>query len=160
MEGWMRMREERRKKKRRTYNDAGGPGVEQENGADQEGAGQHHADGQQEPVPEANVLLPEQEGVSIGVVEDALAAELVAHRPHALNGLHEVAGLAEAIQVEGELGKLQRLCSRDYDEGGERGGQIICGVNWRQFQAKMMCLKDTYCADSPRSCRTCRESTL
>lgn len=95
------------------YNDAGGPGVEQEDGADQEGAGQHHADGQQEPVAEADVLLPEQEGVSVGVVEHALAAELVTDGPHALDGLHEVAGLAKAVQVEGELGELQRFCSWD-----------------------------------------------
>lgn len=95
------------------YNDAGGPGVEQEDGADQEGAGQYHTDGQQEPVSEADVLLPEQEGVSVGVVEHALAAKLITDGPHALDGLHEVASLPKAVQVEGELGKLQRLSSRD-----------------------------------------------
>lgn len=95
------------------YNDAGGPGVEQENRTDQEGAGQHHADRQQEPVSEANVLLPEQEGVSVRVVEHTLAAKLFADGPHALDGLHKVAGLAKAVQVEGELGKLQGLCSWD-----------------------------------------------
>lgn len=97
----------------RTYNDAGSPGVEQENRTDQEGAGQHHADRQQEPVSEANVLLPEQEGVSVRVVEHTLATKLIADGPHTLNGLHEVAGLAKAVQVEGELGKLQGLCSLD-----------------------------------------------
>lgn len=99
------------------YNDAGGPGVEQQDRADQEGAGQHHADRQQEPVSEADVLLPEQEGVSVRVVEHALAAELVADGPHALDGFHKVAGLPEAVQVEGELGKLQRLCSWDCRRG-------------------------------------------
>lgn len=68
---------------------------------------------------QADVLLPEEEGVSVGVVEHALAAELIADGPHTLNGLHKVAGLAKAVQVEGELGELERL-------GGwncvERGG--------------------------------------
>jgi len=95
------------------YNDAGSPGVEQEDRTDQEGAGQHHADRQQEPVSESNVLLPEQEGVSVRVVQHAFAAKLVANGPHALDGFHKVAGLAKAVQVEGELGKLQRLCSWD-----------------------------------------------
>ena len=66
---------------------------------------------------EADVLLPEQEGVSVRVVEHALAAELVADGPHTLDGFHKVAGLAEAVQVEGELGKLQRLCSWDCTRG-------------------------------------------
>lgn len=55
---------------------------------------------------QADVLLPEEEGVSVGVVEHALAAELIADGPHTLNGLHKVAGLAKAVQVEGELGEL------------------------------------------------------
>lgn len=94
-----------------TYNDASSPGVEQEDGTDQEGAGQHHADRQQEPVSEANVLLPEQEGVSVRVVEHTLAAKLITDCPHTLDGLHKVAGLAKAVQVEGELGELQGFCS-------------------------------------------------
>lgn len=95
------------------YNDAGSPGVEQEDRTDQEGAGQNHTDRQQEPMSEANVLLPEQEGVSIRVVEHTLAAELIADGPHTLDGLHKVTSLAKAIQVEGELGKLEGLCSWD-----------------------------------------------
>lgn len=98
------------------YNDAGGPGVEQENCTDQEATGQHHADGQQEPVSQSDVLLPEQERVSVRVVEHTLAAKLVADGPHALDGLHKVAGLAKAVQVEGELSKLQGLCSWDCKE--------------------------------------------
>lgn len=62
---------------------------------------------------EANVLLPEQEGVSVWVVEHALAAKLIADGPHTFDGLHKVTGLAKAVQVEGELGKLQGLCSWD-----------------------------------------------
>lgn len=102
-----------------TYNDSGGPGVEQENGTNQEGAGQHHADGQQEPVSEADVLLPEEEGVSVGVVEHALAAKLITDGAHTLDGFHKVAGLAKTIQVEGELGELQRFCCWDCKKDGE-----------------------------------------
>lgn len=99
------------------YNDASSPGVEQENCTDQEGAGQHNANRQQEPVSEANVLLPEQERVSIWVVEHALAAKLIADGPHTFDSLHKVTGLAKAIQVERELGKLQGLCSWDCSGG-------------------------------------------
>lgn len=95
------------------YNDTSSPGVEQENRTDQEGAGQHDADRQQEPVSEANVLLPEQERISIWVVEHTLAAKLIADGPHTFNGLHKITCLAKAVQVEGELGKLQGLCSWD-----------------------------------------------
>lgn len=96
-----------------SYNDASSPGVEQENSTDKEGAGQHNADGQQEPVSEANILLPEQEGVSIWVAEHTLATKLIADGPHTFNGFHKVTGLAKAIQVEGELGKLQGFRSWD-----------------------------------------------
>lgn len=57
----------------------------------------------------ANVLLPEQEGVTVWVVEHTLAAKLVTDGPHALNCFHKVAGLSETIQVKWELGKLQWL---------------------------------------------------
>ena len=96
-----------------TYNDASCPWVEQEDRTNQEGASQYHTDRQQEPVSEANVLLPEQEWVSIGVVEDALATKLITNGPHALNGFHKVTSLAKTIQVERKLGKLQRLRCRD-----------------------------------------------
>lgn len=93
------------------YNDASNPGVEQEDGTDQEGAGQRHGDGQQEPMPEADVLLPEQEGVPVRVAQHALAAELLADGPHTFNDLHKVTGLAKVVQVEGELSELQGLSS-------------------------------------------------
>lgn len=80
-----------------TYNDAGGPGVDQENRADQEGAGQYHTDWQQKPVSQADVLFPEQERVSVRVVQQTLAAKFVADGPHTFNCLHKVTGLAEAI---------------------------------------------------------------
>lgn len=95
------------KGKTMAYNDASNPGVEEENGADEEGAGQRDGDGQQEPVSEADVLLPEQEGVSVRVAEHALAAKLLADGPHTLDGLHKVTGVAKVIQVEGELSELQ-----------------------------------------------------
>lgn len=60
-----------------------------------------------------DVLLPEQEWVSVRVVEDSLSAKLVTDGPHTLNGLHKVTRLTKTIEVEGKLGELQRLCRRD-----------------------------------------------
>lgn len=62
---------------------------------------------------QADVLLPEQEGVPVGVVEHAFTGELLADGAHTLNTLDEVGCLPQAVQVEGELGKLQGLCGRD-----------------------------------------------
>lgn len=42
-----------------TYYDASSPRVEQEEGTDQKGAGEHDTDGQQEPVAQTNILFPE-----------------------------------------------------------------------------------------------------
>lgn len=50
-----------------THDDASGPRVEEEEGADEKGAGEHDADGQQQPVAQADVLLPEEERVAVGV---------------------------------------------------------------------------------------------
>ena len=61
-----------------THDNARRPRVEEEEGADEECAGQHHADGEQEPVAEAHVLLPEQEGVAVGVGGQPLAAVVAA----------------------------------------------------------------------------------
>lgn len=96
------------------YDDGSDPGVEEENGTDEEGAGQRYSDRQQEPVSEADVLLPEQEGVSIWVAEHALVAKLLADGPHTFNGLHKVTGLAKVVQVEGELSELQGFRSWNY----------------------------------------------
>lgn len=93
------------------YNDASNPGVEQENGTDEEGASQGDGDRQQEPVSEADVLLPEQEGVTVRVAEHALAAKLLADGPHTFNSLHKVTGVAKVVQVEGELSELQGFSS-------------------------------------------------
>ncbi len=82
---------------RQTYNDACGPGVEQEDGAHQEGAGKDNTDGQQEPVAQTNVLFPEQKGVAIGIVLDSLTHKFLANCAHTLNGFNEVRGLSEAI---------------------------------------------------------------
>lgn len=60
---------------------------------------------------EADVLLPEQEGVSVRVVEHAFAAKLLADGPHTFDGLHKVAGVAKVVQVEGKLSKLQGFSS-------------------------------------------------
>lgn len=131
-----------------TYNDASCPGAEQENCANQEGACQDHTDGQQKPVSETNVLLPEQEGVPVRVVEHTLVAKLVTDGTHALDGLHKVAGLPKAIQVERKLSKLQRLCSWDCNT---RRNNCSCSeaLSGASTPDKFMCKKKTYCADFP-----------
>lgn len=96
-----------------THYDAGGPRVEQEEGTDQKGTGEHDTDGQQEPVAQTNVLFPEQERVAIGVGGQALTAVVAADSPHALDGLHELRRLPEPIEVEGELCVFDGLGSRD-----------------------------------------------
>jgi len=106
-----------------THDDAGGPRVEQEQRADQKGAGEHDADGQQEPVAQTNVLFPEQEGVAVGVGGEALPAVVAADRPHALDGLHELRRLPEPVEVEGELCVFDGLSSRDWMERRWEGGQ-------------------------------------
>ena len=98
-----------------THNDAGGPGVEEEHGADQEDAGQHHADGEQEPVAQADVLLPEKERVAIGVAGEPLAAVVAADGPDALDGFHKLRRLSEAVEVE------RKLCVFDRFSGGNWG---------------------------------------
>lgn len=105
---------------RETYNDTCGPWIEQQDGAHQEGAGQDYADGQQEPVAQADVLLPEEERVAIRIVPDALAHELLTDRAHAFDSLNEIRGLPEAVQVEGKLSKLQGFSSRDWKERTDR----------------------------------------
>lgn len=50
-----------------THNDASGPRVKQEEGTDKKGAGEHDADGQQQPMAQTNILFPEQERVPIRV---------------------------------------------------------------------------------------------
>lgn len=131
-----------------THDDASCPGVQEEHRAHQEGAGQHNADGQQEPVSQSDVLLPEEKGVSVWVVEHTLAAELVADGPDTFNSFYKVAGLAKAVQVEGELGKLQRLGS--WDCAGDGGGKVaiksfaICLFFSRIHTDKKMCNKLGY----------------
>lgn len=98
---------------RHTHNDAGSPRVEQEEGANQEGAGEHHTDGEQEPVAKTDVLLPEEEGVAVGVGGQALTAVVATYGPHALNGLHKLRRLPEPVEVEGELCVFDRLGRRD-----------------------------------------------
>lgn len=96
-----------------TYNDAGGPWVEQEEGTDQKGASQYNTDGQQEPVAQTNILLPEEERVSVRVRRQALSAVVAADGPHTLDGLHKLWRLPEPVEVEGELCVFNRLSSRD-----------------------------------------------
>jgi hypothetical protein len=66
-------------------------------------------------VSQADVLLPEQEWVTIGVVENTFTGEFLADGPHALDALDEVGRLPQAVQIERELSKLQGLRGRDCD---------------------------------------------
>ena len=99
-----------------THYDAGGPRVEQEEGTDQKGAGEHNTDGQQEPVAQTNILFPEEERVAVGVGGQALSAVVAADSPHTLNGFHKLRRLPEPVEVEGELCVFDGLSSRDWME--------------------------------------------
>lgn len=99
-----------------THDDAGRPRVKQEEGADEERAGEHHADGQQQPVSQTNILFPEEERVAVGVGREPLPAVVAADGPHALDGLHKLRRLPEPVEVEGELCVFNGLSSRDWKE--------------------------------------------
>lgn len=88
---------------RETHYNSSSPGVKQEDGTDQEGAGQNNAYRQEKPVAQANVLLPEQEWVPVWVAGQALTAVVAADGTDTLDGLHELWRLAESVEVEGKL---------------------------------------------------------
>lgn len=81
-----------------THYEASRPGVEQQQGADEESAHQQDADGQQEAAPQAQILLPEEEGGAAGVRTHPSPACLSARCPGPLDGFHEVCSLLEATQ--------------------------------------------------------------
>ena len=82
----------------RTHYEGSCPGVEQQQGTDEESAHQQDADCQQEAAPQAQVLLPEEEGGAAGVGAHPGPACLGTRCPGPLNGLHEVCSLLEAAQ--------------------------------------------------------------
>lgn len=104
-----------------THNDPGRPGVQEEDGTHEKRACKHHADGQEKPVAEAEVLLPEEEGVAVGVAGQPQARVVVADGPDLLDGLHEVGGVPQAVEVERELSVLNGLRGGDCRETGTRG---------------------------------------
>lgn len=112
---------------RSTHYDAGGPGIEQEEGTDQKCAGEHDADGQQQPVAQTNILFPEQEWVAVGIRGQALSAVVAADGPHALDGFHKLRRLPEPVEVEGELCVFNRLSSWNWVEtqGKERKVNLL-----------------------------------
>lgn len=73
-----------------TYNDCSSPGVQKKEGTHQECAGQDHADGQEQPVAEPNVLLPEEEWVAIRVTWYSQAGEIVANGSNFLYSVHKI----------------------------------------------------------------------
>lgn len=66
---------------------------------------------------QADVLLPEEEGVAVGVGGQAQPAGVAADGPHALDGLHELRRLPQPVEVEGEL------CVLDWFSSGNCGGE-------------------------------------
>lgn len=71
---------------------------------------------------EADVLLPEEEGVAVGVAGEPQARVVVADGPDFFNGFHEVRGVPQAVEVEGELGVFDGLCCWDWAEKGTGEG--------------------------------------
>lgn len=97
-----------------TYNDSSSPGVQQEKGTHQECTGQDHADGQEEPMAETNILFPEEEWVAIRIIWHSQAGIIVANGSHFLDRFHKVWRLSKAIEVERKLGILDWLSCADY----------------------------------------------
>lgn len=69
---------------------------------------------------QADVLLPEQERVAVGVGGQALSAVVAADGAHALDGLHKLRRFPEPVEVEGELCVFDGLSSRDWMGGGAK----------------------------------------
>ena len=82
----------------RTHYETSRPGIEQQQGTDEESAYQQDADSQQKVAPQAQILLPEEEGGATGVGTHPGPACLGARCSGPLNGLHEVRSLLEAMQ--------------------------------------------------------------
>lgn len=97
-----------------TYNNARSPWIEQEHGTHEKGAGEHHANEEQQPVAQADILLPEKEWVAVWVAGHTQATVVVADGAHTLNGLHKLGCLAQPVEVEGKLCVFNGLCSRNW----------------------------------------------
>lgn len=69
---------------------------------------------------QADVLLPEQERVTIGVAENTLLGKLLTYCSDGLDSFNEIGGLLQASQVERELGKLDQLGSGNWVKGREK----------------------------------------
>lgn len=62
---------------------------------------------------QAYVLLPEEEGVAVGVAGQALTAVVAADGTDTLDGLHELWRLTKPVEVEGKLCIFDGLSSRN-----------------------------------------------
>lgn len=65
---------------------------------------------------EADVLLPEEEGVAVGVAGEPQARVVTADGSDFLNGFNEVRGVTQAVEVERELSVFDGLCCGDCTE--------------------------------------------
>lgn len=62
---------------------------------------------------QAYILLPEEEGVAVGVAGQALMAVVAADGPDTLDGLHKLWRLAKPVEVEGKLCIFDGLSGRN-----------------------------------------------
>lgn len=99
---------------RTTYNNAGGPWIEQEDSTYEKSAGEYHANKEQQPVAQADILLPEEEWIAVRVAGHTQATVVVADVAHTLNGLHKLGCLTQPVEVEGKLCVFNGLCSRNW----------------------------------------------
>ena len=65
---------------------------------------------------EADVLLPEEEGVAVGIAGEPQARVVIADGSDFFNGFNEVRGVTQAVEVERELSIFNGLCCRDCTE--------------------------------------------
>ena len=62
---------------------------------------------------EANVLLPDEEGVAVGVAGEPQARVVIADGSDFFDGFNEVRGVTQAVEVERELSIFDGLCRGD-----------------------------------------------
>lgn len=80
---------------------------------------------------QTDILLPEEEGVAVGVAGEPQARVVVADGPNFFNCFHEVRSVMQAIEVERKLGIFDGLCSWDWTEkweGESRGLGAPCST--------------------------------
>lgn len=107
---------------------------------------------------EANVLLPEEEGVAVGVAGQPQAGVVVADASDLFNSFHEVRCVPQAIEVERELSVFDGLCCWDWT-GGQREEAMAEGSGpWDPGREEPLPSPDPHPAGSTMAAN--REGTL